>query len=85
VIVFLIPLMHFVLKPSKKSPAGRLELLLLSPLTHPPSLHSDACWGSQIGSAVANGSLLPLFDVCSMNKGIIFPNGGPVAVGWLGN
>jgi hypothetical protein len=46
------------------------------------SAHSDACWGSQIGSAVANGTLLPLFKLHCMNGGIIFCNGGPV--GWIG-
>jgi hypothetical protein len=46
------------------------------------SSSSDACWGSQIGIAVADGTLLPLFKFRSMSGGIIFWNGGPV--GWLG-
>jgi hypothetical protein len=37
--------------------------------------YSDACWGLQIGSAVADGTLLPLFKFCSMNGGIVFKNG----------
>ena len=41
------------------------------------SYHSDACWGLQIGNAVSDGTLLPLFKFRS-----IFWNGGPV--GWLG-
>ncbi len=45
------------------------------------SAYSNACWGSQIGSAVANGTLLPLFKFCSMNGGILFKNGGPI--GWF--
>jgi hypothetical protein len=45
--------------------------------------YSDACWGSQLGSSAANGTLLPLFKFCSMNGGIVFKNGG--AVGWLGD
>ena len=45
------------------------------------SSYSDACWGSQIGNAVADGTLLPLFKFRSMSGGIIFRNGGPV--GWL--
>ncbi len=45
--------------------------------------YSDACWGSQIGSAVADGTLLPLFKFCSMNGGIVFKNGGPLS--WIGN
>jgi hypothetical protein len=46
------------------------------------SSYSDACWGSQIGNAVSDGTLLPLFKFRSMSGGIIFWNGGPV--GWLG-
>jgi hypothetical protein len=46
------------------------------------SSYSDACWGLQIGNAVADGTLLPLFKFRSMSGGIIFRNGGPV--GWLG-
>jgi hypothetical protein len=45
------------------------------------SSYSDACWGSQIGSTVANGTLLPLFKFRSMSGGIIVKNGGPH--GWL--
>jgi hypothetical protein len=44
--------------------------------------YSDACWGSQIGSAMVEGTLLPLFKFRSMNGGIVFCNGGPI--GWLG-
>jgi hypothetical protein len=43
--------------------------------------YSNSCWGSQIGSAVADGSLLPLFKFRSMSGGIVFKNGGPL--GWL--
>jgi hypothetical protein len=46
------------------------------------SAYGNACWGSQIGSAVAEGTLLPLFKFRSMNGSIIFCNGGPI--GWLG-
>jgi hypothetical protein len=45
------------------------------------SSYSDACWGSQIGNAVAKGTLLPLFKFRSMSGGIVFKNGGPL--GWL--
>lgn len=45
------------------------------------SSYSDACWGSQIGSAVVEGTLLPLFKFRSMSGGIIFRYGGPL--GWL--
>jgi len=43
--------------------------------------YSDACWGSQIGNAVAEGTLLPLFKFRSMSGGIVFKNGSPL--GWL--
>ncbi len=52
----------------------------LTPLTL--SSKSDMCWGSQIGGAVAKGTLLPLFKFCSVNGGINFCNGG--AIGMLG-
>jgi hypothetical protein len=45
------------------------------------SSYSNACWGSQIGNAVAEGTLLPLFKFCSMSGGIAFRNGSPL--GWL--
>jgi hypothetical protein len=45
-----------------------------SPLTS----YSDACWGSQIGSAVRDGTLLPLFKCRSMSRGITFCWGGPI-------
>ncbi len=44
--------------------------------------YSDACWGLQIGSAVDDGTLLPLFKFRRMNGGIVFTNGDPL--GWLG-
>jgi hypothetical protein len=47
------------------------------------SAYSDACWGSQLGSSVADGTLLPLFKFRSMNGGIVFKDGGPL--GWLGD
>ena len=37
---------------------------------------SDACWGSQLGSSVADGTILPLFKFRSMNRRIVFKNGG---------
>jgi hypothetical protein len=40
--------------------------------------YSDACWGTQIGNMVADGTLLPLFKFWSMNGSIIFKNGGPI-------
>ena len=50
--------------------------------SHRLSTYSDACWGSQIGNAVREGTLLPLFKFRSMSGGIIFRCGGPVA--WVG-
>jgi hypothetical protein len=46
-----------------------------SPLTS----YSKACRGSQIGSAVCDGTLLPLFKCRSMSGGIVFRQGGPIA------
>jgi hypothetical protein len=43
--------------------------------------YSGACWGSQLGSLVGDGTLLPLFKFRSMNGDIVFKNGGPI--GWL--
>jgi hypothetical protein len=45
-------------------------------------VYSNACWGSQLGSLVADGTLLLLFKFRSMNGGIVFKNGG--LIGWLG-
>jgi hypothetical protein len=42
--------------------------------------YSDACWGLQIGSAIADGTLLPPFKFRSMSGGIVFKNGSPL---WL--
>jgi hypothetical protein len=42
------------------------------------SAYINACWGSQIGSAVTNHTLLPLFKFCSMNGKVVFKNGGPI-------
>ena len=50
-----------------------------SPHSSPLTSYSDACWGSQIGLAVRDGTLLPLFKCRSMSGGIIFCQGGPIA------
>ena len=47
----------------------------------PLTTYSDAYWGSQIGSAIQDGTLLPLFKFWSMSGGIIFRQGGPIA--WI--
>jgi hypothetical protein len=47
------------------------------------SAYSNACWNSQLGSSVADGTLLPLFKFRSMNGVFFFKNGGPI--GWLGD
>jgi hypothetical protein len=49
--------------------------------SHPSPLtsYSNVCWGSQLGSAVHDGTLLPLFKCRSMSGGIISPQGGPIA------
>ncbi len=48
-----------------------------SPLTS----YSNVCWGSQIGLAISDSTLLPLFKCHSMSGGIIFCQGGPIA--WI--
>jgi hypothetical protein len=45
----------------------------------PLTAYSDACWGSQIGSAVCDGTLLPLFKFRSMSGGVVFHQGGPLS------
>jgi hypothetical protein len=44
----------------------------------PLTAYSDACWGSQIGSAVHDGTLLPHFKFRSMSGGVVFWQGGPL-------
>jgi hypothetical protein len=44
--------------------------------------YSNAWWGSQLGSSVADSTFIPFFKFRSMNGGIVLKNGGPV--GWLG-
>ena len=44
-----------------------------------PSSYSDANLGSQIGSAVRDGTLLPLFKFRSMSGGVVFQQGGPLS------
>ena len=41
--------------------------------------YSDACWGSQVGNAVKDGTYLPLFKFRSMSGAIVFRMGGPIA------
>jgi hypothetical protein len=48
-------------------------------LCAPLTAYSDACWGSQIGSAVRDGTLLPLFKFRSMSGGVVFRQGGPLS------
>ena len=45
--------------------------------------YSNACWGYQIGSAVTDGTILPLFNFWSMNGDFVFWYGRPL--GWLCN
>ncbi len=47
----------------------------------PLTSYSDACWGSQIGSAVCDGTLPPLFKFRSMSGGVIFIQGGRLS--WM--
>jgi hypothetical protein len=45
----------------------------------PLNAYSNACWGSQIGSAVRNSTLLPLFKFWSMSSGVVFRQGVPLS------
>ncbi len=45
----------------------------------PLTAYSNACWGSQISSAVRDGTLLLLIKVRSMSGGIVFHRGGPLS------
>jgi hypothetical protein len=77
-------LMHsYIHHPPLTDIKAYMDAMLPTPSTTPTiSTYSNACWGSQIGNAVAEGTLLPLFKFRRMNGGIIFHNGGPI--GWLG-
>jgi hypothetical protein len=68
--------------PSSDAEAYKDTISLTKLSANTLTAYSDACWGSQLGSSVADGTHLPLFKFCSMNGGIIFKNGGPI--GWLG-
>ena len=46
---------------------------------HHLTTYSDANWGSQIGNAVRDGTMLPLFKFRSMSGAIVFRAGGPIA------
>jgi hypothetical protein len=76
--------MHsYIHHPSPTDGEAYEDTIPPSPSTSPTFLaYSNACWGSQIGNAVAEGILLPLFKFQSMNSGIIFLNGGPIS--WIG-
>jgi hypothetical protein len=47
----------------------------------PLTAYSDACWGSQIGYAVRDSTLLPLFKFRSMSGGVVFRQGRPLS--WM--
>ena len=48
-------------------------------ISHPLSTYSDACWGSQMGHTVCEGSFLPLFNNHSMSGKIFFWSDGFIA------
>jgi hypothetical protein len=72
---------HFPLSSDTKAYTNTIPPKLHSNLSTLPT-YADAFWGSQIGNAVADSTLLLLFKFMSMSGGIIFCNGGPL--GWLG-
>ncbi len=47
----------------------------------PLTAYSNTCWGSQIGSTVCDGTLLPLFKFRSMSGGVVLRRGGPLS--WM--
>ena len=47
--------------------------------SHPLSTYSDACWGSQMGHTVREGSFLPLFNNHSISGRIFFWSDGFIA------
>ncbi|KAL7549915.1 hypothetical protein ACHAWF_013170 [Thalassiosira exigua] len=49
--------------------------------SHKCATYSYTYWGSQIGNAVREGIMLPLFKFRSMSGGIVFRSGGPIV--WL--
>ncbi len=77
------PMHSYIPHPPLTDVEAYKDAVLPMPTTSPTiSAYNNACWGSQIGSAVAEGTLLPLFKFRSMNGSIVFCNGGPI--GWLG-
>ena len=76
------PVHTFVHFPDSSDVEAYTDAKPPSPLHQSPlTSYSDACWGSQIGSAIRDGTLLPLFKCRSMSGGIIFRQGGPIA--WI--
>ncbi len=71
---------HFPLSSDTKAYTNAISPKLHSNLST-LSTYADPCWGSQIGNAMADGTLLPLLKFRSMSGGIIFCNGSPL--GWL--
>ncbi len=78
----LAPMHSYIHHPPSTDVEAYTNAVPPTPITLPTiSAYSNAYWGSQIGNAIAEGTLLPLFKFQSMNGGIIFCNGGPI--GWL--
>jgi hypothetical protein len=75
--------MHFFIHFPPSSDVEAYQDALPPKHAHSLSLssYSNTCWGSQIGNAINDGTLLPLFKYHSMSGGIVFMNGGPL--GWL--
>jgi hypothetical protein len=73
---------HFPPSSDTEAYTNAIPLKLHSANSFTLSTYADACWGSQIGNAVDNGTLLLLFKFRSMSGGIVFCNSGPL--GWLG-
>ncbi len=74
------PVHNFVHFPDSSDVEAYTDAKPPCPSHHSPlTSYSNVCWGSQIGSAVRDGTLLPLFKCCSISGGIVFCQGGPIA------
>jgi hypothetical protein len=77
------PMHLYIHHPPLTDVEAYIDTVPPTPTTSPTiPTYSNACWGSQIRNAVAEGTLLPLFKFRSMNGGIAFRNSCPT--GWLG-
>ncbi len=76
------PIYSYIHFPAPSDVEAYTDAIPPSPTNCAPfTAYSDACWGSQLGSAVRDGTLLPLFKFWSMSSGVVFRQGGPLS--WM--